>query len=127
MYDVLKNHLTHGTYTAQDSEERVNYFVASGHITPTQANELRAVAGGKAGKPDGLTGEVLRELRQEAEELRQANSVLSSRLNTVEAALIKTAELSLSAAKREQVQALFAVAGAQGETHDGAESGAQPL
>ena len=125
MYDVLKNHLTHGTYTAQDSEERINYFVASGHITPTQANELRAVAGGKAGKPDGLTGEV-RELRQEAEELRQANNALSSRLNTVEAALIKTAELSLSAAKREQVQALFAVAGAHEEDPDSAESGAQP-
>ena len=70
MYDVLKNHLTHGAYTLKDAEERIDYFVASGRITPTQAAELHAVAGDNANGPGGLADEV-QALRRELEDIKR--------------------------------------------------------
>jgi|GEM_PF-2604070 len=70
MYEVLKNHLTHGTYTLQDAEERIDYFVATGRIVPAQAEELQAIANSNANSPSGLADEV-QGLRREVEELKR--------------------------------------------------------
>ena len=70
MYDVLKNHLTHGAYTLQDAQGRIDYFVASGHIHPAQAVELHAIADKNANQAGGLAEE-MQELRRELEEIKQ--------------------------------------------------------
>jgi len=70
MYDVLKNHLSHGHYTFQDAEERIDYFVATGRISPAQATELLAIANHNANSPGGLADELLA-LRRELEEIKR--------------------------------------------------------
>ncbi|MCL2810312.1 MAG: hypothetical protein FWD25_00265 [Clostridia bacterium] len=70
MYDVLKNHLTHGNYTLEDAEERIDYFVATGRIAPVQAAELQGIANSNASSPGGLADE-LQALRRELEDIKR--------------------------------------------------------
>jgi len=70
MYDVLRNHLIHGTYTLQDAEERIDYFVAAGRMSPAQAAELQTIANDNADSLGGLADEV-QALRRELEDIKR--------------------------------------------------------
>jgi len=100
VYDVLKNHLTHGAYGLEDAKKRIYCLVAAGQIDPSQVDELIALAEANASAP--------RNVEQELSELRQG-------LEVTRRAVVLTAKLGLTATKREQVEAVFACGDAGGQ------------
>lgn len=48
MKKVLKNFLNNGNYTIEDAQERIDYAIAKGKVTPKEAEELIEIAQKKA-------------------------------------------------------------------------------
>lgn len=48
MFEVLKNLLNTTVYTLDDAENRIDYAVARGRITPEQAEQLLTIAQSRA-------------------------------------------------------------------------------
>lgn len=77
MYDVLKQRLKEDTYTLEDAVERITYLTANGKITPSQAEELRALATSRASHPSAVEADVA-ELRTRVAGLEQGTQTLAT-------------------------------------------------